>query len=61
VIDRMTVNAAAADARCAGEEFDDALAWLSAHPTLTAPLAAEVWVTDPTYTHVLLVRHRVRG
>jgi 8-oxo-dGTP diphosphatase len=61
VIDQMTVNAAAADARSAGEEFDDALAWLRAHPTLTAPLAAEVWVTDPTYTHVLLVRHRVRG
>jgi 8-oxo-dGTP diphosphatase len=25
------------------------------------PLAAEVWVTEPTYSHVLLVRHRVRG
>jgi hypothetical protein len=25
------------------------------------PLAAEVWVTDPAYSHVLLVRHRVRG
>lgn len=25
------------------------------------PLAAEVWITDPTFTHVLLVKHRVRG
>ncbi|QYX82827.1 NUDIX domain-containing protein [Streptomyces akebiae] len=25
------------------------------------PLAAEVWVTDPTFSHVLLVKHRVRG
>jgi 8-oxo-dGTP diphosphatase len=25
------------------------------------PLSAEVWVTDPAYSHVLLVRHRVRG
>jgi 8-oxo-dGTP diphosphatase len=57
----MTVDAAAADAHCAGEEFDDGLAWLRAHPTLTALLAAEVWVTDPAYTHVLLVRHRLRG
>jgi 8-oxo-dGTP diphosphatase len=61
VIDQMTVNAAVADARLAAMEFDDAQAWLRAHPTLTAPLAAEVWVTDPGYSHVLLVRHRVRG
>ncbi|KAB7835592.1 NUDIX hydrolase [Streptomyces mobaraensis] len=26
-----------------------------------APLAAEVWVTDPGFTQVLLVKHRVRG
>lgn len=25
------------------------------------PLAAEVWVTDPAFEHVLLVKHRVRG
>ena len=25
------------------------------------PLAAEVWVTDPAFGHVLLVKHRVRG
>ena len=61
VIDQMTVNAAVADARLAAMEFDDAQAWLRARPTLTAPLAAEVWVTDPAYSHVLLVRHRVRG
>ena len=42
-------------------EFDDARAWLGARRILTDPLAAEVWVTDPTYSHVLLVRHRVRG
>ncbi|MFD2398903.1 NUDIX domain-containing protein [Prauserella oleivorans] len=42
-------------------EFDDAQAWLRAHQTLMEPLAAEVWVTDPSYSHVLLVRHRVRG
>ncbi|WP_284748193.1 NUDIX domain-containing protein [Amycolatopsis sp. RTGN1] len=61
MIDQMTVDAAAADARCAGEKFDDALAWLRAHPTLTAPLSAELWVTNSAYTPVLLVRHRVRG
>jgi 8-oxo-dGTP diphosphatase len=61
VIDQMTVEAAVADARLAAMEFDDAQAWLRARPTLTAPLAAEVWVTDPAYSHVLLVRHRVRG
>jgi len=56
----MTVDAAVADARLATMEFDDAQAWLRAHQPLTEPLAAEVWVTDPTYSHVLLVRHRVR-
>jgi 8-oxo-dGTP diphosphatase len=61
VIDQMTVQAAVADARLAAMEFDDAQAWLRARPTLTEPLAAEVWVTDPAYSHVLLVRHRVRG
>jgi 8-oxo-dGTP diphosphatase len=25
------------------------------------PLAAEVWVTDPAFRHVLLVKHRWRG
>lgn len=57
----MTVRAAVADARIAAMEFDDAQAWLRARSTLTAPLAAEVWVTDPAYSHVLLVRHRLRG
>jgi 8-oxo-dGTP diphosphatase len=61
VIDQMTVEAAVADACLAQMEFDDAQAWLRAHPTLTAPLAAEVWVSDPAYSHILLVRHRVRG
>jgi 8-oxo-dGTP diphosphatase len=61
VIDQLTVEAAVADARLAAMEFDDAQAWLRAHQTLMEPLAAEVWVTDPSYSHVLLVRHRVRG
>lgn len=61
VIDQITVDAAVADARRAAMEFDDAQAWLRAHQTLLEPLAAEVWVTDPKYSHVLLVRHRVRG
>lgn len=61
MIDQITVNAAIADARLAAMKFDDAQAWLRARQPLTAPLAAEVWVTDPAYTHVLLVRHRVRG
>ncbi len=43
-------------------EFDDALTWLErARQKPMVPLAAEVWVTEPSYCHVLLVRHRVRG
>jgi 8-oxo-dGTP diphosphatase len=61
VIEQMTVDAAVADARRAAMEFDDAQAWLRARPTLMEPLAAEVWAIDPAYSHVLLVRHRVRG
>lgn len=61
MIDQLTVEAAVADARLAAMEFDDAQAWLRARPRLTEPLAAEVWVADPTFSHVLLVRHRVRG
>lgn len=61
MIDQLIVEAAVADARLAAMEFDDAQTWLRAHQTLMEPLAAEVWVTDPAYSHVLLVRHRVRG
>lgn len=61
MIEQMTVDAAVADARLAAIEFDHAQAWLRARPTLMEPLAAEVWVIDPAYSHVLLVRHRVRG
>jgi 8-oxo-dGTP diphosphatase len=58
----MTVEAAIADARLAAVEFDDARAWLErACQKPMVPLAAEVWVTEPSYRHVLLVRHRVRG
>ncbi|MGB3442761.1 MAG: NUDIX domain-containing protein [Actinophytocola sp.] len=61
MIDQLTVDAAVADARLAAMEFDDAQTWLRAHQALVEPLAAEVWVTDQTYSQVLLVRHRVRG
>jgi 8-oxo-dGTP diphosphatase len=62
VIDQMTVEAAVADARLAVVEFDDARAWLErARQKPMEPLSAEVWVTEPSYRHVLLVRHRVRG
>jgi 8-oxo-dGTP diphosphatase len=62
VTDQRTVEAAIADARLAVVEFDDARAWLDhARQKPMEPLAAEVWVTDPSYSHVLLVRHRMRG
>jgi len=62
VIDQMTVDAAVADARLAVVEFDGARAWLEhARQKPMEPLSAEVWVTEPSYSHVLLVRHRVRG
>lgn len=56
------MDEAVADARLAALEFDGARAWLDEarrHPM--EPLAAEVWVTDPAFEHVLLVEHRVRG
>lgn len=61
VIDKLTRDPAVADARLAISEFDDARAWLHARPELTDPLAAEIWVFDRAYSHVLLVQHRVRG
>jgi 8-oxo-dGTP diphosphatase len=62
VIDQMTVAAAVADAHLAVVEFDGARAWLErALRKPMEPLSAEVWVTEPSYSHVLLVRHRVRG
>lgn len=61
MIDQMPLEAAVADAHLAATEFDEARAWLRARQTLSEPLAAEVWVTDPTYSYVLLVRHRLRG
>lgn len=56
------LDAAAADVGLAALEFDGARAWLDQarrHPM--EPLAADVWVIDPDFGHVLLVRHRVRG
>lgn len=62
VIDQMTLDAAVADARLAALEFDEARTWLErARQGPMEPLAAEVWVTDPAFSHVLLVKHRVRG
>ncbi|MEV3926960.1 NUDIX hydrolase [Actinomadura coerulea] len=63
MIDRMTLEAAIADARIAVLEFDGARAWLDRHARrlLMEPIAAEVWVVDPPLRHVLLVKHRVRG
>ena len=62
MIDQMTLEAAAADAHCALREFDGARTWLDhARRETMEPLAAEVWVTDPAFSHVLLVKHRVRG
>ena len=62
MIDQMTLEAAVADARRAVLEFDDARAWLDdAQRETMEPLAAEVWVTDAAFSHVLLVKHRVRG
>ncbi|MEV7969500.1 NUDIX hydrolase [Sphaerisporangium sp. NPDC088356] len=58
----MILDAAVADARLAALEFDDARGWLErARQEPMEPLAADVWVTDPAFSHVLLVKHRVRG
>ncbi|MFJ9482320.1 NUDIX domain-containing protein [Streptomyces mirabilis] len=58
----MILDETVTDARLATWEFDGARAWLEEarrHPM--EPLAAEVWVTDPAFEYVLLVKHRVRG
>ncbi|GAA4205744.1 NUDIX hydrolase [Microbispora amethystogenes] len=56
------MDAAITDARLAVLEFDDAQAWVDrARHGQMEPLAAEVWVTDSSLKHVLLVRHRWRG
>ncbi|WP_326644651.1 MULTISPECIES: NUDIX hydrolase [unclassified Streptosporangium] len=58
----MTLDAAVTDARLAELEFDDARTWLEqARHRPMEPFAAEVWVTDPAFKCVLLVRHRWRG
>ena len=60
--DQSTVSFVAADAAVAAAEFDGAAAWLEAAPTgPLPPFAAEVWVLDAAFEHVLLVRHRWRG
>ncbi|GIH24628.1 hypothetical protein Aph01nite_29380 [Acrocarpospora phusangensis] len=58
----MVLDEVVADARLAMLEFDGARAWLNeARQRPMEPLAVEVWVTDPAFEHVLLVKHRVRG
>ncbi|MGQ4484406.1 NUDIX domain-containing protein [Streptomyces sp. SAS_281] len=59
---QVVVDEAVADAGLAALEFDGARAWLEeARRRRMEPLAAEVWVTDPAFEYVLLVKHRVRG
>ncbi|WUN50964.1 NUDIX domain-containing protein [Streptomyces sp. NBC_00306] len=56
------MDALVADVGLAALELDEARAWLDRaqhHPG--EPLAAEVWVTDQAFDHVLLVKHRWRG
>lgn len=58
----LAVAAALADAQSAVFEYDDACSWFSSVASdFSEPLAAEVWVFDPTFSQVLLVRHRWRG
>jgi len=60
--DQRPLSAAVTDARLAEAEFDSARAWLEeTRPSLTEPIAAEVWAFDTAFQHVLLVRHRWRG
>ncbi|MEV4582236.1 NUDIX hydrolase [Nonomuraea jabiensis] len=60
--DQYTLRAAVMDARRAEAEFDDACAWLeAAMKGPMGPFAAEVWVFDEAFQHVLLVKHRWRG
>lgn len=55
------MNACAADAAEALQKYDSADAWFGDNAvSLEAPLAAEVWVFDPTLSNVLLVNHRWR-
>lgn len=56
-----TLDAAQADAGLAVCEFDDARGWLArAAEAAMPPIAAEVWVFDPSLERVLLVKHRWR-
>lgn len=61
-LEQRTLDAALADVRRVESEFDNARTWLEkASQGVLEPLSAEVWVTDPGFSHVLLVRHRWRG
>lgn len=55
---RVSIDASAADAASAIQEHDGAIAWFAeCADSLEAPIAAEVWVFDPTLSMVLLVDH----
>ncbi|MEW1699090.1 NUDIX domain-containing protein [Streptomyces sp. NPDC093249] len=59
---QVVVDEALAEACSAVSEFDGAREWLErARRYPMAPLSAEVWVLDPSFEYVLLVKHRVRG
>ncbi|WP_201294732.1 NUDIX domain-containing protein [Nocardiopsis sp. FR4] len=61
-LEQRTLVAALTDVRRAEREFDNACTWLEeASQGILKPLSVEVWVTDPGFSHVLLVRHRCRG
>ncbi|WP_330335590.1 NUDIX hydrolase (plasmid) [Streptomyces sp. NBC_00536] len=60
--EKTILDSASADVRLAALEFDGARAWWDhARQLPLEPLSADVWVTDPAFEHVLLVRHRWRG
>ncbi|MEM9201715.1 MAG: NUDIX domain-containing protein [Actinomycetota bacterium] len=58
---RASVEACTVDLDAALRVYDDAGEWFAQHAaSLAAPLAAEVWVYDPAFSHVVLVHHRWR-
>jgi 8-oxo-dGTP diphosphatase len=60
-LEMRTLEAAHADTGLAVREFDDASAWLAgAAEGAMPPFAVEVWVFDPSFDRVLLVKHRWR-
>lgn len=61
-LDQHILDAVRSDVAAAVLEFDDARAWLdAAAQEPMEPLGAEVWVFDPEFTRVVLIRHRWRA